>query len=307
MDNQLITEMTQALTSGQLDNTPSSIPTVPEPGSIQPNAVNPQESQNLGYDPNLKIKYRASNRDLEEPLSVIIQRAQRGYDYAQLVNEHKQRETSLTQKEQQLKDLESKWKPYDEFANTNPEWADHVRNAWENRFGFQSTNSQLSPSANQQSSALPPEIAKELNDLKSFRDEFMREKALKQEAEEQKALHSEIEKVKSSYADIDFGYSDPATGKTLEMQVLEHGINKGINNFEAAFRDYYHQQLIDRAVMKSKEQLVKDQQQRTKTGFVTEGQANMMQSSQPQSGSGSLRNRSYADLIGQGWKDLGVQ
>jgi hypothetical protein len=301
-ETNLVNEMTNALQSGQLDQS-GSTPQQPAGQNVPSWAADP----NLGYDPNYKIKYKASGKDLEEPMSMILQRAQRGYDYAQLVNEHKQRETAIGQREQQLMELETKWKPYEDFATQNPQWADHVRQAWENRYGFSASDGQsMAPQQTEQlNSSLPPELAKEISDLRSFRDEYLQERKLREEEKQQEALNSEIDGVRKQYTDIDFGYTDPATGKSLEMQVLEHGIRRGINSFAAAFRDLCHDQLIARAEMRAKEQILKDQQGKIKQGFVAESNNNMMAANTPQTG--QLKSRSYEDLLRQGVADLGIQ
>jgi len=297
----LVNEMTKALQSGQLDaQTSGSAQTVDAGQNVPSWAIDP----NLGYDPNYKIKYKASGKELEEPMSMILQRAQRGYDYAQLVSEHKQRETTLGQREQKLAELETKWKPYEDFATQNPQWADHVRQAWESRFGF-SASTQQSVQTDQLNSSLPPEIAKEISDLRSFRDEYLQERKLRQEEKQQEALSTEIDTIRKQYADIDFGHTDPMTGKSLEMQVLEHGIRRGINSFAAAFRDFYHDQLISRAEMRAKEQFLKEHQGKIKQGFVAESNNNMMAANTPQTG--QLKSRSYEDLLRQGVADLGIQ
>lgn len=295
--NALIAEMSAGLTEGQ------AAPQTQAPASTVPDQAQ-NTAQNLGYDPNLMISYRASNRDLNEPLSTIIQRAQRGYDYAQLVSEHKQRDDQLSQREQKIRELEGRWKPYEDFATQNPTWADHVKNAWENRFGFNPTTPQIDTHPGMQNPNLPPELAKEISELRSFRDEYMQERKLRDEQKAQEALNSEIDKVRGQYSDIDFGYTDPGTGKSLEMQILEHGIRNGINSFGAAFRDFYHDQLIARAEMKAKESLQKEQQAKAKQGFIAEGTANMMQTTVPQTG--QLKHRSYEDLLRQGVSDLGI-
>ena len=109
MDDFNIAEIGAQLDAGTFDGP---IPT-PNAGELTPQTL---QQNATSYDPNLVVNYKASGKDLAEPLSTVIQRAQRGYDYAQLVAQQKQRETELQAQQQRVSDIENKWKPYHDFS-----------------------------------------------------------------------------------------------------------------------------------------------------------------------------------------------
>lgn len=269
-------------------------------------------SQNMGYDPNMVIKYKASGRELAEPLSSVINRAQRGYDYAQLVAQHKQQEAQMQaqwqQRQQELAAIEQQWRPYHDFALQNPQWADHVKQAWENRFNSnQQQQQQFGQSGQdftdqQQSMQLPPQVQQELAEMRQFIAETKQREQMAVQAQQDEALNSEIENVRKSFPDIDFGMTDPQTGESLEMRIMRHAQENRIHNFSAAFRDFYFDKLQERAVLQAKEQVAKNLQSQNKQGFLGKSDQSMI-------GTGNLppnsRSMSYHQLMDMAAKDLG--
>lgn len=269
----------------------------------------PQQSapapQDLGYDPNLTIKYRASGKDLQEPLSAVIQRASRGYDYHNLVTQLRSREEQLSAKEKALQEIEGRWKPYDEYAQQNPEWADYVRNSWETRFNWQNQGQQSQRDPQQQYGSLPPELVKEIQELRGFAQKYREDQDRARRAEEDSLLDQHISATKQQYPDIDFSVTDPESGMSLEMRVLQHAAQNGINNFGASFRDFYHEQLINRAVMKAREDVAKGVQQNHRQGFLARSENPLVHNKQvaqtrAPSGSGYL-----SDLM-NGAREMGI-
>jgi hypothetical protein len=210
----------------------------------------------------------------------------------------KEEQSKFEQSRQDYEKQMGYWKQYDEFAKSNPEWADHVRSQWENRNSF---GQQQVEQGQQQAFSLPPEISQQLNELKQFKAEYEQTKVMQRQAEEDTALANQIESLRKEHPDVDFNYSDPATGKTLEYQILEHAQANGINSFRAAFRDFYFDKIITNTATKTREQAMKDLQDKMKKGIVAE-------SNEPFGKFGGQTNTksSYFDLVNQGGKELGL-
>jgi pyruvate ferredoxin oxidoreductase gamma subunit len=102
-----------------------------------------------------------------------------------------------------------------------------------------------------------------------------------------------------AYKDVDFGYTDPVTGKSLEFQVFEHANLNGINSFQAAFRDFYHDQLMASAQTSAKENTAKAIQERNKSGFL--GNVSAAKPSTP-----SHKNMNYDELLEAAAKDTDI-
>lgn len=280
---------------------------IPAPGVDNPGLPTDQNQPNQSsFDPNLPITYKASGKDLTEPLSAVIQRAQRGYDYAQLVSTHKQQveqqQAEFEARQRQIHEMESQWKPYHEFASQNPEWANHVRQAWENRFNSQQ---QAAPTEQQQSSInpnLPPEVQRELAEVRQFISEMKQQREEARQAEQDMALAQEIQGIQKAYPDIDFSHTDPETGESLEARVLRHAQERRIYNFSAAFKDFYFDKLMERNVTRAKEEVAKTMQQKAKSGFLAQSPTPLMQQGQAP----NVRGMSYHQLMDIAATELGI-
>jgi hypothetical protein len=259
----------------------------PGPGDGQAAASNVPDNQ-----PTLH-KYTAAGKEIEEPLDVVLKRASQGYHYAQnmqgLKKEREEFEKTVADREAQIRDMEQKWSPYENYAKENPDWAKHVQESWQNRTGFngQQNGTQAGDFV------LPEHVRQELDELRGFKDEFRGfQQSLRQEKEDL-ALKQQIDTVVKEYPDIDFSRTDPETGESLEFKVIEHAQANGIRNFRAAFRDFYHSELHNRAVTKAKEEAAKTIQERNREGFVGESLSTAKGLQTPQ----NLKNKSYFDLV----------
>ena len=278
--------------------------TAPTESSPAPtNVINQQQ-----FDPNLNIPYKANGREITEPLSTVIQRASMGYNYAQLMQQHKQREAELEAQRSQVLEQQKKWQDYDSYASQNPEWADFVRSQWENRFGQQQNNGfadSFSQSQGQQSTAnLPPQVATELAELRSFMNQYKQERQTQLMAEQDAALNQEIETVSKEFPDIDLRVTDPMTGESLEQQILRHAHTNGISTFRAAFRDMMFDKLLARGQTQAKEVVAKQIQQQVRNGFI--GQSSQSMASQNSQPGVNLSKHSYHSLMDIAASELGL-
>lgn len=288
-------------------------------GSFDSNPVQPSqatgETEASPYDPNLIIPYTASGKDLNEPLSSVIKRAQQGYNYAQLVEQHKlktsHQEAEYQNRQAQLQQLEQQWKPYHDYASQNPQWAEHVRQSWESRFA-QPDNfyKDLSQAGNNQTQdkpnySIPPELSQKISQMEQFIEGVKQREVNAQRAQEDQALAHEIDSIKKSYPDIDFHHTDPETGESLELKILRHAQEKQIHNFGAAFKDFYFDQLMERSVIKAKEDATKALTAQHKSGFLATSSKPLLTSSFDKS-SPDLKNMSYHRLMDMAAQDSSI-
>jgi len=253
-----------------------------EPGNVDDLTVSPPTESKpdiVGYnfaDDNAlmghKLKYNANGKEVEEDLTTILKRASAGYNYAQLMNDHKIKEQAFTNNQTQVQqDLESakatneKWSKFDNFAKTNPDWYNHWENAWANR--SQPLDGQPQDSG-QSSDRFNHAIDEKLAPINDFMNQQQVTVERQKLADEDRILEQQINGVREKYKDIDFGYSDPETGKTLEYQILEFGQQNGMRDFDQAFKVFYHDNLISRAVEQRKVDAVKGEQTNRRNGVV---------------------------------------
>ena len=257
----------------------------------------PAPSEPAPSEPQL-FEYQSNGKVIKEDLDTILKRASMGYNYAQHMNEFKQKQTEFEQRWQQAQELENQWKPYVEYAQQNPDWANHWKQAYENRFN--SFGAQQSEQPFSQSQQPLSEVTALKSQLEELRHAYEEDKRLRMTEQQDIELNNQIQSVMKEYPDIDFSYTDPATGKSLEYQVLEHGSINGISSFRAAFRDFYHDQLIKNQVSKAKEMTAKELQKRQQKGFMSTSDTPQLVTNQPR----NLKSMSYEQLIAQGMQDL---
>lgn len=237
---------------------------------------------------------KVGGKEIKAPLDKVLQWAQMGYNYpqkAQELNAQQQKwAEERAQWENKIKEYESKWTPYkevDEFASKNPDWWARVQEAYKQQIAQSESN---------------PEIAKlkeELQEIKNFKQEILSKEESQARAKEDEMLSSEIESIRKQYPNIDFDTPDE-NGETLEMKVLKHGIENDIKSFKTAYRDYYHEHLVNRAREEGKEVVAKEVQKRTKLGILGE-------SSKPTKGlkvAQNVKAKSYNDLVREALDEL---
>jgi hypothetical protein len=293
-----IDQIAGEIDSGSFDlggeGTPSPVPGAPQ-------------NQGSAFDPNAVLTYKARGKEIQEPLSMVLQRASMGYDYATLMQQFKQQQSEFQAQQQQLKSLEEKWKPYEDYANSNPQWADHVRQSWESRFSFGQANPNenagfQNPAEQVQNPSLPPEVAAELSKMKSFISQYEQEKQMAMQAEQDAQLASEINSVMSEYPEYDLHATDPQTGENLEQQILRHAQTYGIGSFRAAFRDMMFDKLLARGQTQAKETVAKQMQQQVKNGVLAQSNTPLLQ--RDMSGV-NMKGHSYHSLMDMAAKELG--
>jgi len=254
-------------------------------------------SQNIAPTTSEMFKYTADGREVEEDRETVLKRASQGYHYAQNMQQLKTDratfEQTIGEKEAKLRESEGRWSKYDDYARENPDWATHVNSAWENRASF---NGQEGTQGN-----LSPEMQKEMSELRQFKDEFRGFLDTQKREREDMELNTQVEGTQKEYPDIDFKYSNPESGKSLEFQVYEHMQAKGLNDFKAGFRDFYHEQLLARAVTKAKEDTAKTLQDRNQQGYIGQSDTSFGLNKPT-----SLRNKSYDALIDEGISELNI-
>lgn len=241
---------------------------------------------------------KVNGKDIQAPIEKVLQWAQLGYDYPQKakeMNQWKSKFEEVTQKEKTLGEIEKKWSPYkeiDDYASQNPDWWQQVQSSYQQKIAGAQTNPEIQA------------LRQELAELKSFRDEIKSEKQTLKTQEEDKILTSESESIRKAFPNLDWDSPDEG-GNSLEMRILKHAMEIGLDgskqgHFRAAFRDYYHDQLVNRAREEGKELVTKETQKRTKLGILGE-------TSKPTKGltvAKNLKDKSYNDLMQEALDEL---
>lgn len=223
----------------------------------------------------------------------VLQWAQMGYSAPDKIRKFTQELEAYKQKEAQFKEWQEKYGPIDEYVRQKPEFWDHVTKSWDQR--NQSLQDQSNPLAQ-----VVSQLQTQIQDLSQFKSQVESERTQARVKQEDTEYLSTFEKVKTSYPDIDF-VTPNAEGKTLEYEVLEFAQERGIKDFDIAFKAYKHDELMKRAESKAKESFLKEKQKNTKLGVL--GITPAPTKSRPAT---SVRSKSYDDLADEIREEFGL-
>lgn len=220
-----------------------------------------------------------------------------GHNYSQRVGEWNSKERDYQKK---LSDYETKvkaWNHYndvDQYAQSNPEWWNHVQEQWKNRSAQQQA---VDPNFQ---SALNPVLEK-VGQFESFMTQIQQERQNEQLQKEDQQLSTEVDSIRKSHPNIDLSAVDDS-GKPLELRILEHAQEIGTKSFRVAFRDYLHEQLVGEAKAQGLSSSQKQAEQLQAKGILGK-------SPTPKKGiepAGNVKSKSYNDLTKEALAELGL-
>jgi hypothetical protein len=242
-----------------------------------------------------ELAFNWNGKQIKAPLNDprVTQWVSQGYDYAQKMQAFKQSQAEFEQKQRLISELESKYKPVEEYYSQNPDRWQYINQQYEAmKQGLDPSN----PIAQKIQS-----FESKLSQVDQFIQNQQLERLNQQIAQEDSALESEIQSIRTEFKDLDWNTPD-ADGKDLEYRVLKHAQEIGTKSFRAAFRDFNHEHLLKLAEERAKENVIKERQKQTKLGLLGQSQA-------PKRGitnAENIKNKSYDDLIAEGIAELGL-
>lgn len=229
----------------------------------------------------------------------ILKWAQMGYDRPQWQQNFNHERTQF---EAQRKQFEAQWqehKKIDQWAQANPDKWSAIVQSFKNQ-GQSPAEARASANA-LDANQIKQMIQSELQQNPVVNEVLTEHQQAKVQREDQ-ALDHVIQGIKESHKDIDFDAVNDQ-GMTLEQQILNHAITNGIKNFNTAFNDYCHQQLIDRAIAQAKTSVTKTTQANTKLGILGKtqsSQASKRFSAAPK----NIRDYTYEDGVREALEEI---
>lgn len=252
-------------------------------------ATSDWKGDDFGFDWNGK-------RIVPDSREKLLQWQSLGYNYSQRVGElnktHAQRMAELDEKAKQYQGYD-RYSEIDSYAKQNPDWWQHVQSAYQGR-DTQQINPELQPVLNP--------LLERLQATESVLSQWQQEKQRQEMEAQDKALDADIQSTREAYPTIDLSAVDPATGETLELRVLKHARELGTQSFKTAFRDYFHDKLIDMAKSQALETAAKEKQDLAKRGILGK-------SPTPTKGinpATNFRQKSYDQLTQEALAELGL-
>lgn len=247
----------------------------------------PQQTKRWGINWNGRDIYT-------DKFDTFKQWAQQGYDYSQKMEAFNKERTTW---EEKVKAAEP-WQKYDEYAKANPGWWEHIQQQWEQRdqYAMQGQNPDVQ---NVVQRLVAEKLAPVENFIKQWDDFQQNERANK--ADEQ--LRGEVDHIAKQYPGIPLNTVD-ASGKTLEMKVLDYASEHGIPSFKAAFFELMHDKVVEMERVKAREEALKSVQQTRKAGIM--GESPTPQTAANGAAHNYNRGSSYNDLAKQALQELGI-
>lgn len=267
------------------ESAPEETPASPETESTSVPTETPAANS-----PSETFEFNHSGKTIKATLDQLIKWAQQGYDYPQKAQRLNQQ---YSQWQEQQKAFEQKFKPYqqiDEWATKHPEKWNSLQTLWKQ---------QETESASKKDPYIQA-LEQKLESVIPVVQQVAEERAKAREEKEDLALDQDIKSIREKYKDLDFD-NPGEDGKSLELQVLEHARTHGIPTFRAAFLDFYHDKLVERAQTQAKQAVAKGVQTKTKQGILGESPSAVKKSfGQPK----NIKSQSYEDLAREAIEEL---
>lgn len=262
----------------------------------QPSKLESPKAPEVPTEFTLNVKGEQIKIPLTDPR--VNQWLQQGRDYAQRMNEFNLRQKDIETKLKWAQEVESVYKPVDEWAKQNPEQWNTFQNQWQN---FRTQNTQTPMDPNNPLMRELAELKTQFQPVAKTVQDLMNEKANQARQAEDVKLRGDIESVRKMYPSLDFNTLDNE-GKSLESRVMEYAVENGISKFPTAFRDFYHDKLMQMAEERGKEAVSKDLQKRTKLGLLGQTPTPKKGLSEVQ----DVKSKSYEDIHREVLEELGI-
>ena len=245
------------------------------------------------YERTLKVNGQEIKVDSEDKM---LQWAQQGHDYGQKMQDFNKDKAAFDEKNSLYQDI-------DNYASENPEWWDHVQSSFNNKDASQLTQSGVDQEKPTEENPAFAELRSEMDELREFKSDILAEREAGKRDSEDKALDAEINGIKENYSDINWNDANDK-GQNLETQILEHARENGINSFKTAFRDYYHENLIAKSQMQTKEKFMGEIQRQKQLGILGETPSPVKNGLTVPT---DIKNQSYDSLVNDALREYGIE
>jgi hypothetical protein len=277
MENESVDNIDVDSLLAQAESPSTEIPMGDEP-TVDGPAPEPQADKQETLQQVQKYSFNVNGKNIEATPEQLVKWAQQGYDAPNKIGEYNKK----------FQEYETKYKPFeaiDSFAKQNPEWWQHVVQSYEQRAVQAAKMDPNNPLASEIA-----QLKNQLAEFGQFKNQILDERTKAQHFNEDQALDKEISSIRDKYSNLDWNTPNES-GYNLEKQILAYANQRGIGNFEDAFKSYYHDKLVSMAEERGKEAVAKDIQKKSKLGLLAP-----QPTPQKAKVSGYKRGQSYNDL-----------
>lgn len=239
-----------------------------------------------------QYEFKANGRAVKATREQMLQYASQGYGANTKIGELNKR---LVDFESKQKTYDEKYGAIDEYVRQNPKFWDHVTNTWQT-----ARDAQASPITEH---TVPPQIIERLQKAESYIQTQAEKEAAQVIEQEDAKLNEHIQSFREQYKDLDWNTPDE-NGHNLELQVLNFASQRGIKDFETAFKASQYDNLLKRAEERGKEQVAKERVQNGKLGLL--GKTTTQAPAKEPGIKQYRRGQSDNDILNEALKELGI-
>lgn len=249
-----------------------------------------------------EYEFDYSGQKIKAPIEKVLKWASMGYGAPNRIGEL----------QKQLNDQSGRLKTYEKFDQTYgqiDQWAAQNPEKWKALFdGWRAAQFGADPAQvsnpEQMRATLPPEVLQELQASRQWREQQIQNEQTQKVQRADSNLDKEILSIRKQYSNLDFDAPNE-TGKSLEYQILQHGIQNGIPSFRAAFRDYCFDKLGNISESKGREQGSKAMAPKTKAALLGKDPAASTRGDRPVTE--FLKTRNYDQIHEHILQEMGLR
>lgn len=225
-----------------------------------------------------EYEFDYSGQKIKAPIEKVLKWASMGYGAPNKIGALQKQINEYQGKEKQYEQFNQTYGQIDKWAAQNPEKWKTLFDGWRAaQFGADPAQAS-NPEALKAS--LPPEVLQELQASREWREKQIQNEQTQRVQLADQSLDKEIVSIRKQYTNLDFDAPDE-TGKSLEYQILQHGIQNGIPSFRAAFRDYCFDKLGNISESKGREQGSRAMPSKTKADLLGKDPASSTRGNRP--------------------------
>lgn len=258
------TALSEIESGGSHQHAPPSAGSLAEGLGIDPPAGSQPTAQELAFkwnDQEIKVPYNDPR---------VTQWASQGYDYSQRMNQFNQERKAFDAQTKEYREL-------NKFFTDNPQAYQQVINHFQ---GKQNLPGQAQPGSQDPIAQLAElgghdnpfvkvigDLNQKVSKAESYIQRIEQEELFKKHKEDDAKLDQTIRSTQEKYKSLDWASFDQS-GMNLERRVLNHASEIGTQNFEVAFKDLMHDDLLKRAQETAKQAYVAEIQQKKQAGLL---------------------------------------
>lgn len=227
---------------------------------------------------NVEIPIKHNGQIMKQPLSNLLNSYRQGTHIEEKLKEYRTLKEQLEAERgelDQFRSLKDKYGAIQDWSEKNPQEWERIWDLYQNK----ERALVGAPNGDNQYLEHIAALKKELGEMRDWRSQFEKEREDTKLRQETEALKQEVEEFKKEWPEIDLDETN-LDGVSLRGQIMQHGLSKGVGDFQLAAMSYLRPRLLEIASQRGRTEAVKGVQSDKQQGIIA-------RSSTPMTGQGS--------------------